>query len=315
MKYHGLFRGELRPSPPAGNKHLNGGFVYKVNTKESQNSKALTPGVMVAMPRSGTRLALATLLMAGACAMAQETGAAPEMSAPLPKDPPPAVAAQKKYTVPAGTKVLLSMKSAVNTKTAKAGDGVYLESTFPVVSEGRIVIPAGVYVKGVVDQMVRPGRIKGKAQVSMHFTTIIFPNGTTVEVPGQINSLPGSAGPALTGDEGTVQAAGSKGKDAADIAKATAAGAGLGGIAGISAENPAASLGYGALGGAVAGVLYTLFTRGAEVSIPQGTPIEMVLRRPLVLEEQQVAVAAGPSSPALAPAQDQPAPMQKPSPK
>jgi len=250
--------------------------------------------------------------MAGACALAQEPGLAPEKSAPLPEEPA-AASAQKKYTVPAGTKVLLSMKSAVNTKTAHAGDGVYLESTFPVVCDGRVVIPAGVYVKGVLDQVVRPGRIKGKAQVNMHFTTIIFPSGTTVEVPGQVNSLPGSAGPSVTGDEGTVQAEGTKGKDAADIAKASAAGAGLGGIAGISADNPAASLGYGALGGAVAGILYTLFTRGADVSIPQGTPIEMVLRRPLVLEEQQVAVAAGTSQPSLAPAQDQPAPMQKPS--
>lgn len=146
----------------------------------------------------------------------------------------------------------------------------------------------------------------------MHFTTIIFPSGTTIEVPGQINSLPGSTGPSVTGPEGTVQQSGSKGRDAADIAKATAAGAGLGGIAGISSNNPAASLGYGALGGAVAGVLYTLFTRGEDVSILQGTPIEMVLRRPLVLEEQQVAVAAGPAQPSFAPSGEQPTPMQKP---
>ncbi len=36
------------------------------------------------------------------------------------------------YTVPAGTKVLLSLKSAINTKTAQHGDGVYLVSSFPV---------------------------------------------------------------------------------------------------------------------------------------------------------------------------------------
>lgn len=39
----------------------------------------------------------------------------------------------KTYTVPAGTKVLLSLKSGVNTKTARPGDGVYLVSTFPVI--------------------------------------------------------------------------------------------------------------------------------------------------------------------------------------
>jgi hypothetical protein len=265
----------------------------------------------VILRQSGSFL-LATVLMAGGSASGQEPGQPPEMSAPLAKDPSTAPPAQKKYTVPAGTKILLSMKSAVNTKTAKVGDGVYLESTFPVSCGGRVVIPPGVYVKGVLDHVVRPGRVKGKAEVSMHFTTIIFPSGTTIEVPGQINSLPGSTGPSVTGDEGTVQQAGSKGKDAADIAKASAAGAGLGGIAGINADSPAKSLGYGALGGAVAGVLYTLFTRGEDVSIPQGTPIEMVLRRPLVLEEQQIAVAAGASQPSFAPVEAQPSPMPKP---
>ena len=44
---------------------------------------------------------------------------------------------KKIYTVPAGTKVLLQLRSAVNTKSAKAGDGVYLASTFPVVVGNR----------------------------------------------------------------------------------------------------------------------------------------------------------------------------------
>jgi len=41
--------------------------------------------------------------------------------------------AKKTFVVPAGTKVLLQLRSSVNTKSAKAGDGVYLASTFPVV--------------------------------------------------------------------------------------------------------------------------------------------------------------------------------------
>src|SRR6185437_1582253 len=65
--------------------------------------------------------------------------------------------------VPAGTKVLLSLRSAIHTKTAKAGDGVYLSSNFPVVVENRVVIPTGVYVQGVIDSVVRPGRVKGRA--------------------------------------------------------------------------------------------------------------------------------------------------------
>ena len=44
--------------------------------------------------------------------------------------PPPAPTAPT-YTVPAGTKILLSLKNGINTKTAQQGDGVYLVSSFP----------------------------------------------------------------------------------------------------------------------------------------------------------------------------------------
>jgi len=52
------------------------------------------------------------------------------------------------------------------------------------------MIPSGVYVQGVVDRVVRAGRVKGKSQLDMHFTSMIFPNGTVVEIPGLVNSLP-----------------------------------------------------------------------------------------------------------------------------
>ena len=75
----------------------------------------------------------------------------------------PAAPAKKTYTVPAGTKVLLQLRSSVNTKSAKAGDGVYLASAFPVVVGNRVMIPAGVYVQGVVDRVQRAGHVKGHA--------------------------------------------------------------------------------------------------------------------------------------------------------
>lgn len=196
-----------------------------------------------------------------------------------------AVASPKTLELPAGTKVLLSIRSAINTKTAQAGDGVYLQSTFPVVANGRTVIPAGVYVQGVVDAVERHIRIKGPAKLTMHFTSIIFPNGTVVEIPGQVNSLPGSDGPKVKGDEGKIQ----QGSSAGDVAKAAgqgaAVGAGVGGIAGGVNGHPFEGLGIGGAGGAVVGAAVSLFTHGNDISIPSGTPIEMVLRQPLVLQE------------------------------
>src|SRR5579872_3714821 len=123
---------------------------------------------------------LPLLLLAGTLA------ASPQVPAPSqPPDPAPAVAATaaaapspassapapeaspKSFVVPAGTKVLLELRSSINTKSAKPGDGVYLASTFPVVVGNRVLIPAGVYVQGVVDRVVRAGHVKGKAQLDM----------------------------------------------------------------------------------------------------------------------------------------------------
>src|SRR6201996_3607679 len=103
----------------------------------------------------------------------------------------PAVA-PRTYTIPAGTKVLLQLRSGINTKSARPGDGVYLASTFPVVVGNRVMIPTGVYVQGVVDRVERAGHVKGKAQLDMHFTSIIFPNGSVVEIPGLVESVPGA---------------------------------------------------------------------------------------------------------------------------
>src|SRR3984957_19657253 len=205
--------------------------------------------------------------------------------------PAPAASVQPPhtFTVPAGTKVLLSLKSAINTKTAQQGDGVYLVSSFPVVGNSRIMIPVGVYVQGIVDRVVRPGRVKGRAQLDLHFTTMIFPNGQVVDVPGVLNSLPGSDGPKVKGNEGTVEQAGNKGRDVGNVLKGAAIGAEAGVFGGAASGDVVKGVGYGSLAGAAAGTIYTLFTRGNDIVIPSGTAVEMVLQRPLVLEESQLA--------------------------
>jgi hypothetical protein len=211
--------------------------------------------------------------------------------------------------VPEGTKVLLELRSAVNTKTARAGDGVYLSSSFPVVVGGQVAIPAGVYVQGVIDQVTRPGRVKGKAAVRMHFTSIIFPNGTVVNIPGVVNSLPGSDGPKV-GEEGSVQQASGKGKDAATVAGATVGGASLGTLGGAVAGSPGAGAGFGAAGGAAAGLLYTLFTRGEDVVLNAGQGVEMVLQRPLTITQANLTGPDVAGQAAIVPSAQQP--MAKP---
>ncbi len=211
--------------------------------------------------------------------------------------------------VPAGTKVLLALRSGVNTKSAQPGDGVYLSSTFPVLVGSQVVIPAGVYVQGIIDRVQRAGRVKGRAEVGMHFTTMIFPNGSVVTIPGVLDSVPGSGDSKVKNNEGDVQQAGSKGKDAGTIARGAETGAGVGAIGGAIGGNPIGGAMYGALAGGAAGLIYTLLTRGNDLNLEQGQTVEMVLQRPLTLLPANLAPGAGAAAGLIPSAQQ---PMKKP---
>ena len=226
-----------------------------------------------------------------------------------------ATAVRKTYIVPAGTKVLLTVRSAVNTKSAKPGDGVYLASAFPVVVGNRVMIPAGVYVQGVVDRVQRAGHVKGRAQLDMHFTSIIFPNGSVVEVPGLVDGLPGAKKQQVKDDgEGTIQQDGDKTRNMGKVAAvAVPTGGTVGSVSGLDSGHPLAGglTGIGA-GLATAGIV-AIFTRGADVNIDAGTQVEMVLQRPLTLEDANLSsAAAGGGAPSLVPSNQQPRPMDKP---
>ena len=227
--------------------------------------------------------------------------------------PPPTQ--KKTYIVPAGTKVLLQLRSGINTRSARAGDGVYLASTFPVVVGNKVMIPAGVYVQGVVDRVERAGRVKGKAQLDMHFTSIIFPNGSVVEIPGMVNSLPGARKQQVKDDgEGTIEQDSDKGRNAGKTAEiAIPTGGTVGSIGGLGAGHPIAG-GIAGIGAGLATVgIVSLFTRGADVNIESGTQVEMVLQRPLYLEDENLAgMGTLGSAAALVPSANQPRPIDKP---
>ena len=243
-------------------------------------------------------------------AQAPAPDATGSMPAPAPPDSPQPTPQQKTYTVPAGTKVLLQLRSAINSKTAKAGDGVYLVSTFPVVVGSRVLIPAGVYVQGMIDRVARAGHVKGRAQLDMHFTSIIFPNGTVAEIPGIVNSLPGAKKQTVKDDgEGTIEQAGDKTRNAGEVAKiAIPTGGSVGSIGGLASGHPLAGGLAGIGAGVAAAALVSLFTRGADVSIESGTQVEMLLQRPLLLQEENLSGAA----PSMVPAANQPKPLDKP---
>jgi type IV secretion system protein VirB10 len=173
-----------------------------------------------------------------------------------------------------------------------------------------VLIPAGVYVQGVIDRVVRAGHVKGKSQLDMHFTSIIFPNGTVVEIPGIVNALPGARKQSVKDDgEGTIQQDADKGRNAGEVAKiAIPTGGTVGSIGGLATGHPIAGGVIGIGAGLAAAGLVSLFTRGADVNIESGTQVEMMLQRPLMLQEDNLSG----SVPGFVPAANQPKPMEKP---
>ena len=101
------------------------------------------------------------LLMVSLGAFAQDATPAP--------DAKPAV---KSFQVEPGTHIPLSLINSVSTKHAAAGDRVYLETVFPILSGGRIVIPPGSYVMGTITNVVRPGKVKGRAEFYLRFDSL-----------------------------------------------------------------------------------------------------------------------------------------------
>jgi hypothetical protein len=200
---------------------------------------------------------------------------------PAAPEPSPAL------TVPAGTKIPLTLKQAISTHSARVGDPVYAQTAFPIVENNRIVIPEGTFVQGTIRSIVHPGKVKGRAQLQMTFTSMIFPNGYTVVLPGAVEGVPGSNDSAIKDGEGTIEQSGTKGKDAQTIAGSAVPGALIGALA-----DGGKGAGIGAGAGGVVGLATVLLTRGPDVTLGPGSSVEMVLERTIEIDHTRVTRSA-----------------------
>ena len=102
-------------------------------------------------------------------------------------------------TVPASSKVELVVTRPEWAQSAKDGDTVYAQTSFPTVAGGGMAIPAGTYVEGTIESVTRPTRKFDRAEIQVLFTKIIFANGYTVELPGGGSPIQESAAVAAPG--------------------------------------------------------------------------------------------------------------------
>ncbi len=136
------------------------------------------------------------------------------------------------YTVETSTKIPLNLINSVSTKQSVEGDRVYLETVFPILVSGKIVIPPGSYVAGTVTQIKRPGRVKGRGELFLRFDSLTLPNGVTRDFRARVGTLDGRGTEELDRTEGKIRSEGDKAGDARTVAAGAGAGASIGAIAG-----------------------------------------------------------------------------------
>jgi hypothetical protein len=235
------------------------------------------------------RLLAASLLVifsSGAHAFAQapdgpQSDAPAPVTRPAPAPSPRSAGNSQLITVPAGTRLGVTMENGISTNSAKPGDSVYFRTSFPVTMNNKVVIPVGSYLRGEVTESKRPGHVKGKGELRIRLNTLILPNGYTVDLNAEPHSS--DAGGTKTDSEGKITGPGGKGKDAETIATTTVAGAGIGAIA---AGGKGAGIGAGI--GGVAGLAAVLLSRGPDAQLPRGSSMDLVLERDLQLETEQI---------------------------
>jgi len=222
------------------------------------------------------------LILPGAILAQSAPSAAPANPARADQAP------QTKYVVAAGTRIPLGLINTLSTKNAAEGDRVYLETVFPVLASGRIVIPPGSWVEGTVTEVKRPGRVKGRGELYLRFDSLTLPNGVTRDFKARVGGIDGQGGGEFEKKEGNIQSEGNKGGDAQTVAETAVAGTGIGLIAGAASKHIAMGGGIGAGAGAATGLMIVLLTRGPDAVLGKGTTIEMVTDRPIEFARNEV---------------------------
>lgn len=191
------------------------------------------------------------------------------------------------FIVPAGTRLPIQLRQPLSTKNAQPGDAVYAQTSFPIAVPGGMAIPAGTWVQGVVDSVKRAGRIKGKAELQFHLTTLIFANGQTVDMAAAIAQVPGSKSASVR-EPGVVQQDSEKGRDFDKALDNGSKLGSMGALAGVAASPSIRGLGVGGLAGIAAGTLIAVLMRGSDVQFDTGTSIEISLTQAIAIEKEKL---------------------------
>ncbi len=177
---------------------------------------------------------------------------------------PPEVYAE--VDLAAATRLEVEFLSTVSSASSRAGDRFVTRVTHDLhAADGRLVVPAGTDLEGVVTEAVPLKRVGGQARLGLAFGELRLPWGKNAEIDASFS------------DAGRNESR----RDKRIIGGAAAGGAVLGAILD---DGDAEGTILGAIVGAAAGTAAAANKRRDEVTIPGGTVVTLQLDRPAIVQ-------------------------------
>jgi hypothetical protein len=249
-----------QPAPPAGEDAAVAGQVTSAGP--ASLDAAGTP------PRAGASSAQAPAATssssrtapAGTPAAPVDAASRPAPPATAPTPPQPTTV---EVTIPAGTEVSVELLTNLSTETATTETAVRGRLRRAIVVGDRTAIPAGATLSGVVTEVERPGKVKGRGLLALRFTQVTV-DSTRSPFPTRTITREGEAD--------------RKG----DITK-VGGGAGVGAVVGGILGGGSGAAKGAAIGGA-AGTAATLLTRGKDVELNSGDVLSTSTSAAVTLE-------------------------------
>jgi hypothetical protein len=239
------------------------------------------------------RLLLIVVLLTATACVAQEPAQEVPQAVPPVRNQVPPEPEKHTLTIPAGTRVPLILTSPMRARAMRKGDSVRAVTAFPVTAGQQVGIPAGTYVEGVIDKMIKRGPT-GSTGLEMHFTRIVFPNGYNVALENA-TAVAKAGSPGADIPESSASASSSAPGYAAGFQQPPPptppplpkVGPSIGTVVGIGAAVTAAS---------TVGLILLGRHRAGDIVFDSGYQFEMVLETSLVLDADRVADAMAGSS-------------------
>lgn len=188
--------------------------------------------------------------------------------------------ADSSVTVPAGTQIFAQLQRPLSTRTAEAGDSVYMQVTFPVTVGNAVVIPAGTYVLATIDTVSRVGWIHRSIAFQLHVASMVFTNGYVATVREAAHAQPRDASQLGPGRRPVALMVASGVAPLAGYAIGAATGGRYDGLLG------------GAIGTAAGFVTFLVAAAHSDYDLGPGFPLELRSQGPIVLDATRAADAA-----------------------